>query len=338
MTTIPSGRPRDLRDDAVPPETAAPEVPVVVRKEAEPSGSPRSLIIGYVFAVIGALTFSSKAIFIKLAYAEGVGVEALLALRMMLSLPVYLVVGALSLRDRRRRGEGLPGFGLFAKAVLIGVLGYWVAMYLDFLGLDLIPAQLNVLILMTYPLFVVIFGALFFRFPVQVRAVVAFTISYVGLAVIFYGKLGTTDGDVALGAGLVLGSAICFALYVLFAREIIGRMGPRLFTCVTMIAVAVLAIAGFVVSEPVSALAITPAGWGYAILLAVVATIAPTFLMNAALQHITAQASSTIGMLSPVATILLAAIVLGEVLGTRDMIGAVLVIGGVGWFTLSGRK
>jgi drug/metabolite transporter (DMT)-like permease len=323
----------------VPGQTVpAPEVPVVMRKQAESASASRNLTLGYIFAVVGALTFSSKAIFIKLAYAEGVGVEALLALRMLLSLPIYIVIGILSLRDRRKRGDGLPETRLFVQAVLIGALGYWVAMYLDFLGLELIPAQFNVLILMTYPLFVVIFGALIFRFPVQIRAVVAFAISYVGLAIVFSGKLGSANADMFLGAGFVLCSAICFALYMLFAREIIGRMGPRLFTCVTMIAVSVLAIAGFLVTEPISALAISPAGWGYAILLAIVATIIPTFVMNAALQHITAQANSTIGMLSPVATILMATVILGEVLGVRDMIGAVLVIGGVGWFTLGVRK
>jgi drug/metabolite transporter (DMT)-like permease len=343
MTTTPSGRQRIDSDKPDPSETpAVPEVPVVFRKEAASlagsAGASRSLILGYVFAVLGAVTFSSKAIFIKLAYAEGMGVEALVALRMLLSLPVYLVVGALSLRDRHRSGEGLPATGLFVKAVLIGVLGYWVAMYLDFLSLSLIPAQFNVLILMTYPLFVVIFGAVIFRFPVQIRAIIAFAVSYVGLAIIFSGKLGSANRDVFIGAGFILASAICFALYMLFAREVIGRMGPRLFTCVTMIAVAVLAIAGFLVTEPVSALAITPAAWGYVVLLAVVATIIPTFLMSAALQTITAQANSTIGMLSPVTTILLAVVVLGEMLTTRDIVGAALVIGGVGWFTLGGKR
>ena len=342
MTTTRSGRQRIDPDKSDPPETpAVPEVPVVFRQETAaldgPPSASRSLILGYVFAILGAVTFASKAIFIKLAYAEGMGVEALMALRMILALPVYVAVGVLSLRDRHRRGEGLPATGLIVQAVLVGVLGYWVAMYLDFLSLSLIPAQFNVLILMTYPLFVVIFGAVIFRFPVQIRAVIAFGISYVGLAIIFFGKLGSANGEVAFGAGFILASAICFALYMLFAREVIGRMGPRLFTCVTMVSVAVMAIAQFFAFEPVSALAITPAAWGYTILLAVVATIIPTFLMSAALQTITAQANATIGMLSPVSTILLAVVVLGEMLTTRDIAGAALVLGGVGWFTL-GRK
>lgn len=339
MTSTSSGRQRlELEETAAPVTTAAPEVPPVFRQGGGPPADSRSLTLGYVFAILGALTFSSKAIFIKLAYAEGMGVEPLLALRMMLALPVYLAIGAMSLRDRRRRGEGLPDRVLFLKAVAIGALGYWVAMYLDFAGLSLIPAQFNVLILMTYPLFVVIFGAVIFRFPVQVRAVIAFTVAYVGLAVIFSGRFGSADGKMLLGAGLVLGAAVAFALYMLFAKEVIGRMGARLFTCVTMVAVSVLAIGQFLIVDPISALSITQEAWIYTILLAVVSTIFPTFLLNAALQHISAQANSTIGMLSPVAAILLAFVVLGEVLTARDMVGAALVIGGVGWFTLGARK
>lgn len=298
----------------------------------------RNLVIGYVFALLGALTFSSKSIFIKLAYAEGIGVEALLALRMLLALPVYLGIGALSLRDRRRTGVGLPSAELFLKAVLIGALGYWVASYLDFLSLSLISAQFNVLFLLTYPLFVVIFGAVLFGFPVQWRALVAFAIAYLGLAVIFFSKLDTAGNDAILGTGYVLAASVAFALYLLFAKDVIAKIGPRLFTCVTMTAVAAMAIGQFLIVAPISSLAISPAGLAYSALLAIVATVVPTFFLNAALQRISAQANATFGMLTPVVAILMAAVILGEVLTLRDMIGTVLVIGGVGWFTLGGRR
>jgi len=298
----------------------------------------RYVAIGYVFAILGIVTFSSKSIFIKLAYAEGIGAEALLALRMILALPFYLGIGALSLRDRRRAGTGLPSPVLFVKAVLIGVLGYWVASYLDFLSLQRITAQYNVLILLTYPLFVVLFGALFFRQPVQRRAVIAFALAYVGVAVIFTGKLATLGSDIITGTGLVLAASVAFAFYMLFARDVIGQMGPRLFTCVTMIAMSTAAIVQFLLVAPVSALHTTPTGYGTVLLLAIIATVLPTFLMNAALQRITAQANATVGMAAPVMTIVMAAVVLGETMTVRDMLGAALVIGSVGWFTIGGRR
>jgi drug/metabolite transporter (DMT)-like permease len=66
--------------------------------------------------------------------------------------------------------------------------------------------------------------------------------------------------------------------------------------------------------------------------------VLPSFFMNAALHRISAQANATIGVLSPVSTIILAALILGERMTTMGVIGTLLVIGGVGWYTLAGRR
>jgi hypothetical protein len=69
------------------------------RDEAKPDPAVPAPVIsrgtaaGYAFAAMGAMLFSGKAIFVKLAYAQSVDPETLLALRMGLSLPCYLVVG-----------------------------------------------------------------------------------------------------------------------------------------------------------------------------------------------------------------------------------------------------
>ena len=313
------------------PATAAPEA-------ASQAAAARSLLIGYVFAAIGAILFSAKGIIIKLAYEEGVNAETLLALRMIFSLPVYFLIGGLSVRDRLRRGEALPSVTLVIKAGLIGALGYWFASYMDFLSLELISAQFERLILFTYPLFTVLFGALFFKQPIQGRVLAAFALSYIGLAVIFTAQFSTMGNDVVVGAGFVLLAAASFALYQLFAKGAISRIGPRLFTCFAMTAAGAMAIGQFLIMEPVSLLAVTPVLLGYGVLLAIGATVIPSFFLNAALQRISAQANATIGTVSPVVTIVLAVFILGEVLTTRDMIGTALVLGGVGWFTLGGRK
>src|SRR3954467_6104201 len=98
-------------------------------------------IAGYLFAAAGAILFSTKAIFIKLAYAEGVNAETLLALRMGLSLPIYLAIGLVAVRERIRRRLALPGSRLVLRAVIIGAIGYWFASYADFLGLLYISAH-----------------------------------------------------------------------------------------------------------------------------------------------------------------------------------------------------
>src|SRR4051794_18314386 len=88
---------------------------------SSPAGSAgaRSMRIGYICAALGAFLFATKAIVIKLAYAEGVSAETLLALRMALSLPIYGVIGAFAVRDIRSRGEALPELRLAGWAGLV---------------------------------------------------------------------------------------------------------------------------------------------------------------------------------------------------------------------------
>lgn len=312
-------------------------IPPMLAALAPPTAAEiqRRLQVGYLLAVAGAVLWSTKGIFIKLAYAEGVDATTLLALRLGLSLPVYLVIGALSLRDRRREGRGLPPLRLVAMTAFVGFLGYYVASYTDFLGLQYISAQFERMILFTYPLFVVIFGALWFGQKVQPMALVAIAISYVGIAVMFVGRAGGAEGDdIVVGTLWVLAAAISFAFYQLLAKPLIAEVGPRLFTCIAMGAAAVVAIGQFLVTRPLSDLVITGTAWGYAVMLAVAATIVPSFLLAAALHRITPQANSTIGMVSPVVTIGLAWLILDERLSLVDGIGAALVLAGVGWMAL----
>jgi drug/metabolite transporter (DMT)-like permease len=296
------------------------------------------LLIGYGLGALGSILFATKSIAIKLAYAEGVDTETLLALRMLLSLPFYLVVGAISLRGRAAGGAEPLGGGLVAKAGLVGILSYWFASYTDFLGLNYISAQLERLILFTYPLFTVLFGAVLFRQHVRPRALFAFVFSYAGLALIFAGAPAGTGDSLLIGAGLVIASAIAFALYQLLAKPLIGRIGPSLFTCIAMSAAAVVVIAQFLLTHPVGALLVSPYAFGCSLFLAIGATVIPSFLMNAALHRISAQANAVIGTLSPIATIALAAAILGEVMTGMEWLGAALIMAGVGWFTLTERK
>jgi drug/metabolite transporter (DMT)-like permease len=294
--------------------------------------------VGYLCAALGAVLFSTKGIIIKLAYAEEISAIALLALRMSLSLPFYAAIGLLAVRDRRRRGEDLPGAALVMRVAAVGLLGYWFASYTDFLGLVYISAQFERLILFTYPAFVVLFGALFFGQPIRARTLAAIGVSYAGLALIFATKIDTLGADVAKGAGLVLAAASTFALYQLLAKGLIARIGPRLFTCIAMSGAAVAALLQFALTEPLGNLWVGRHMLFYGVLIAIAATVVPSFLLNAALERISAQANATIGTLSPVVTILLAVALLGEPFGWVDAAGAALVLAGVGSFTLGNRR
>ena len=102
---------------------------------------------GYLFAAAGAALFSTKAIFIKLAYMEQANAALLLALRMAVALPFFLAVGFYALHQLRKAGKPLPGWGMAVRALLAGFIGYYISSLLDFEGLVYITAQLERLVL-----------------------------------------------------------------------------------------------------------------------------------------------------------------------------------------------
>ncbi|MCX5494335.1 DMT family transporter [Kaistia dalseonensis] len=298
----------------------------------------RSMMIGYLYAIIGALLFASKGILIKLVYQHGLDAETILTLRMLFSLPFYLVIGIVTVAEYRRIGRALPGIGLVVKSILVGLLGYWLSAYLDFIGLETISAQFERLILYTYPFWVVLFGVAFFGQRAKPTALLGFVVSYAGLALIFTQMTAAPGQDVVFGVLVILGAAIAFALYQLFAKNLIATVGPQLFTCIAMIGAAAIIIGQFALTHPISALAVNHTVLIYSIILAVGTAVLPAFFMNAALQRISAQANATIGMLSPVCTIFLAMGILGEMLTPTDWVGTVLVIAGIAWFTVFDRR
>ena len=293
---------------------------------------PKNLV-GYALAVTGAILFSSKAVVVKMAYGHAVDAETLLALRMGCSLPIYLIIGALVLRGR----TPMPTLAQAAKTMIVGAIGYWLASYTDFLGLLYISATFERLILFTYPLFVVILGWAFFGGRLHKGLIPSFLISYGGLALVFLEHPPQASGNAALGAGFVLMAALSFGLYQLLAKTLIAQIGSRLFTSIAMCGASLAAFATFFVRHSASDLDVIATILPHAAFLAIGATVIPSYLLNAALARISAQANGAIGMISPVATIVLSSLVLGDTLTGVEMIGAVLVMSGVAFFVWAER-
>ena len=173
-------------------------------------------------ALLAALGFSLKAIFVKLAYPYGVDAITLLALRMGFALPVFLWVG---LAEHRRAANKLTG-GDWGRLFVLGFLGYYGASILDFRGLEYISAGLERLILFTYPTLTILIGVLFQGKPFSKREAVAVVLCYIGIRSRFTHDLGLGDAkDVWVGSALVFASSVSYALYLSGSAPMIPRRG-----------------------------------------------------------------------------------------------------------------
>jgi drug/metabolite transporter (DMT)-like permease len=287
---------------------------------------------GIAFALIGVLAFSFRPIWIKLAYAvptlssHPVSPVTLLFLRMMLSLPFFAVIAFLLRNDEPR----LTARDWWAVAGL-GFVGYYLASFLDFIGLQYVDVGVGRLILFLYPTLVLLLSFIFLRKPPGRRELAALVLSYGGIALVLSNRYGGSLGDrlAILGVLLIFASALCYAVYLVAGSQMVKRIGSMRFTAYTMIISTVPAVIQFFALEPVSALELPAAVWWYAIIMATFSTVLPVFLQAEALKRIGANHFALIGAAGPVTTAVAGAIGLEEPFTALQGLGALLVILGV---------
>ncbi|HMR58089.1 MAG TPA: DMT family transporter, partial [Cyclobacteriaceae bacterium] len=124
-----------------------------------------TLASGILLTLLGAICFSTKAIFVKLAYRETeVDAISLLALRMIFSLPFFVIAAAISSSKQTNvRFTAKQWLGV----ALVGCLGYYISSLLDFLGLQYVTAGIERLILFIYPTLVLLMSAIIFKVKIK---------------------------------------------------------------------------------------------------------------------------------------------------------------------------
>lgn len=286
--------------------------------------------LGVALAILAALGFSFKAIFVKLAYAvpQAVPVDpvTLLSLRMIFALPAFVWVGFHSSRSvapLSRRD--------WLLLVTLGLLGYYGASILDFLGLLYITAGLERLILFTYPTLTILIGVLFMGKTASKREIGALVLSYAGIGLAFAHDLqlaGDMDA-VLVGAAFVFASSLSYAFYQAGSEPVIRQLGAARFTAMAMLVSTLATLLHFAITQPVQALVQPLPIYFYAAGMALFSTVLPVFMTSSAIRRIGSAQTVLIGTIGPMLTIFFSSWLLDEPLSLWQMLGAGLVLAGV---------
>ncbi len=286
--------------------------------------APEKLATGLILATLGAIAFSGKAIIVKLAYRYGVDAVTLIMYRMLFALPIFAVMAWWASRGKpaltRQDGWGIIG---------LGFTGYYLASFLDFAGLSYISASLERLILYLNPTLVVLMGLVLYKRHISRRQALGMAISYCGVLLVFGHEIKLEGADAALGALLVLGSAVSYAIYLSFSGEMVKRLGSlRLVGLATLVA-CLFCIAQFLVLRPLSAAWVAPEVIWLSILNATLCTAAPVLMVMMAIERIGASLAAQTGMVGPMSTIAMGALLLGEPFTLWVACGTALVLTGI---------
>ncbi len=294
----------------------------------------REVWLGVVFALLAAVGFSAKAILVKLAYLDRVDATTLLALRMVFSVPFFIGVAVWS---RRQHAEPLSTHDRLLILGL-GLIGYYLSSFLDFLGLQYISAGLERLILFLYPTMTVILTALIYKRPIGRMVIAAMALCYAGIALVFLHDVGAKEGGVVLGASLVFASTLSYSIYLVGTGHAIARIGATRVTTYASMVASAACVLQFLAMRPLSVLDLPFRVYELSFAMAIFSTVLPVFLLSFAIRRIGSGSASLIGSIGPVSTIYMAYVILGESLSWLQVAGSALVLGGVLIISLNSKK
>ncbi len=283
---------------------------------------------GLLLAAAGSIAFSGKAIIVKLAYRHGVDAVTLVMFRMLFAVPFFIAMAWWAGRGKEplTRSDWLGVLGL-------GFSGYYLSSFLDFLGLQYISASFERLILYLNPTLVLVLGWVLYKRKISYRQGVAMAVSYSGVLLVFGHEVSLVGEHVALGAALVFSSAITYAIYLSYSGQMVQRLGSlRLAGLATTVA-CVLCIVQFAILKPTSALEVVPEVIWLSMLNATACTVLPVLMVMMAIERIGPGLTSQIGMIGPMSTLTMGALLLNEPFNAWTLMGTALVLGGVFWVT-----
>jgi drug/metabolite transporter (DMT)-like permease len=272
---------------------------------------------GLLLCLVSAAGFGAMPIFAKQAYAEGLAITPLLALRFAMAAAMLWVLIAL-----RRRSLGSLR-GLAAGAVL-GLFGYSVQAALYFGALKRIDAGLASLLLYAYPAFVTVAAIALRRESPSRRKLGALGLASGGVALVL---LGGGPGEIDLvGAGMAVGSALFYTFYILVSDRVADRTPAVPFAASVATGAAVTFGIAALLDGGISA---SGKGVMWAAIIASVSTVMPIVLFMAGLARVGPSTASIASTIEPPFTVALAWIVFGETLGPLQLSGGAFVLSAV---------
>jgi drug/metabolite transporter (DMT)-like permease len=301
------------------------------------SNSSNYFLVGVVIALLGAICFSTKAIFVKLAYRDTeVDAVSLLALRMIFSLPFFLI-SAYTTSSKESNVKFTPR--QWFSVALIGCLGYYISSLLDFLGLQYVTAAIERLILFVYPTLVLLMSSLFFKERIRPIQWTALVITYAGLLIAFITEIdfsSSQNKDFMLGSLLILLCAFTYAAYIVGSGRLIPLVGATKFNSYAMSFASAGVLLHFFFTSDKSLLHYAPTVYGYSVAMALISTVIPSYMVVQGIKRIGSDNAAIVGSIGPVSTLIMANVFLQERISIYQIAGTAMILLGV--LLISGQK
>lgn len=286
---------------------------------------------GILWMLVSALSYSLFTVFGK-NVLESIGTIDVLFWRFMIAAPLSWVIVGLRLAT----GHGpRPSAVAWRPRFLAGVSFGFMA-YLAFASLDRMPGALYIVICYTYPAMVAV-GAWFLGKPTSRHIWIAVALTLVGIGFTVPEVVDGGGDSAVIGMLLTLGNAFIYACYILFSERLVAADDRPAHANDSFVAAAW----GFTGSFVVGALfaignggVTAPSGAKYVwsmLALGVISTVVSGTTFFLGVKRLGPAPAALVASTEPVLTLVWAVVLLDETLVAIQIVGAVLVIGGVVW-------
>lgn len=286
----------------------------------------RGPALGTALALAAAVGLGLAVALSRYAYdggSNGVTVATTRACLVAAGLPLFCWYSGRSLVLPWRVWGHCAGLGALMALMFYGHVG----------AVEFIPVGLAVLLFFTYPPMIAVLNILVVREPLAVPNLIAITTAFLGLALMLGVSLNVVD---LRGVALALGAGVASAWNAVWLVRRMGRHDAMvIITHMALVAAAVLLVLclGF------SAIAWPKTGGGWGGLWAVVflqsASVPAYFL---AMTYIGAMKSAMFTNIQPVVSITAAYLLFGETMTPVQLLGGILVLGGIWIMQFFGRR
>lgn len=282
---------------------------------------------GVLFAILAAGGFAAKAIFVKIGYRYAVGAETLLMLRMLFAMPFFVWM-LWPVQPDVWRGKTL---GDWSRLIMLGLLGYYLSSYLDFVGLQYISASLERLTLFLYPTLVLFISCLFLGKRYSSKVWWGVAVAYLGMVVTFSQDVATAGQSVRLWQGMawVVASTVTYAIYLVGSGEVIAYWGATRFAALASLVSCLAVFVHFAVVSSAGLFGLPWPVYGIGLAMGLISTVIPVWCLNQSIRCLGAGRASSVAIIGPVITMGLGWLILGENLTPLQLVGAGLVIAGI---------
>jgi DME family drug/metabolite transporter len=228
---------------------------------------------------------------------------------------------------RGRNGLRLPAREL-GQLLLIGILGVAASNYFYYLAIQRTNVATAITVQYTAPIWVLLYTVArgLQKFTLQRVAAVGLAVTGIALVIGVFGSHGLLLDTIGVFAALL--AAFSFAFYNLGGHDVLARRDRWI---VLLYTTASASLFWLLVNPPWKLMAAhySVAQWLFLLLFSLLSVLAPFSFYFAGLQHLEPTRAIIVSCLEPVFSIVIAALVLGEVMRPLQMVGIVFVLAAI---------